>query len=46
MIVLLALTLLLLTISLSSALNAFGAKFNNPVIFNKELSSVAILLKP
>ena len=33
------------TTSLSSALNAFGADFDNPVVFNREVSSAAILLK-
>ena len=43
--VLLALSPLSPTTSLSSALNAFGAKLNNPVIFNREVDDVAILLK-
>ena len=34
------------TISLSSVLNAFEAKFDNPVVFNREISYTVILLKP
>ena len=34
-----------LTISLLLVLNAFGAKSDNPVIFNIEISDVGILLK-
>ena len=44
--VLLVLRLSSLTTSLLSALNAFEAKSNNSVIFNKAISDVAILLKP
>ena len=44
--VLLALLLLLLTISLLLVLNIFKANFsNNPIIFNIKISSIAILLK-
>ena len=34
------------TILLSSTLNAFVAKFDDPVVFNREVSSIAILLNP
>ena len=45
-IVLLALSLLSLTISFSSALNVFGANsLNNLVVFNKKVNNAAILLK-
>ena len=33
------------TMSLSSILNAFEADFNIPVVFNREISNIAILLK-
>ena len=35
-----------LTTSLLLALNAFGAKFDNPVAFCNKVSNAAILLKP
>ena len=47
MIISLALPLPPPTISLSSALNAFEANsLDDPVVFNKEISGAAILLKP
>ena len=42
----LTLLLSLLTTLLLLILNTFKAKFDNPVIFNKKISVVAILLKP
>ena len=44
--ILLALLLFLSKILLILALNAFEAKFDNPIILNKEISNIAILLKP
>ena len=41
-----ALLPLSLTFLLSSSTNTFGANSGNPVVFNREISSTAILLKP